>query len=163
MIMRRTDREITDIQEILEVLKQAEVCRIALIDNDIPYIVPLNFGFETSNPLVLYFHCAPQGRKLDIIRKNNKVCFEVEVDTKIISGIKACDWSMEYRSVIGFGVIQILESMEEKIHGLSVLMKHYSDTAGFEFDPNLLNRTTILKLFVSEISGKEHITRRKPE
>jgi nitroimidazol reductase NimA-like FMN-containing flavoprotein (pyridoxamine 5'-phosphate oxidase superfamily) len=157
--MRRTDREITDLQEIFDIMKQAEVCHIALSDNNEPYIVPLNFGFEQGDSLVLYFHCAPQGRKLDIIRKNNRACFEVEVDTRVVTGKKACDWSMQYRSVIGNGKLEIVESEVEKIHGLTILKKHYSNEAHFEFNMSLLQRTAILKLVVTSISGKKHSTK----
>lgn len=155
--MRRTDREITDLQEIISILKQAQVCRIALSNSNIPYIVPLNFGFQPGNPMILYFHCAPQGRKLDIIRHNNRACFEVEVDTKIIAGNKACDWSMQYRSVIGSGRIEIVESGEEKIHGLNILMEHYAGGGTFNYNPKLLGRMVVLKLAVDEITGKEHL------
>jgi uncharacterized protein len=155
--MRRTDREISDPKEILLIMKQAQVCRIAISDNNLPYIVPLNFGIQPGNPMVLYFHCAPQGRKLDIIRRNNRACFEVEINTKIITGKEACDWSMQYRSVIGFGRLEIVQSDEEKIHGLNVLMEHYAGDGPFEYDPKLLARMVVLKLIVEEISGKEHI------
>ncbi|MBA7530072.1 hypothetical protein ES705_22275 [subsurface metagenome] len=100
--MRRSDYQITDKQELLDILKQAEICRLALADRDEPYIVPINFGIEFTDPLNLYFHCAREGRKLDIIERNHKVCFEVEVDAKLHPGSKACGWSMRYRSVIGF-------------------------------------------------------------
>jgi nitroimidazol reductase NimA-like FMN-containing flavoprotein (pyridoxamine 5'-phosphate oxidase superfamily) len=154
--MRRNDREIIDKQEILAIMKKAEVCRVAFSDNNEPYIVPLNFGFEPGNPLVLYFHCAPIGRKLEIIRRNNRACFEMETDTRIIPGKQACDWSMQYRSVIGNGLIEIVESEAERKQGLTMLMKHYAGETNVEFNMSLLKRTIILKLIVSEISGKEH-------
>jgi uncharacterized protein len=158
--MRRTDREITDLNEILAIINKAEVCRVALSDNNDPYIIPLNFGFEPGDPLILYFHCAPKGRKLDIIRQNNKACFEMETDICILSGSKACDWSMQYRSVIGKGLIEIVESEEERSHGLTVLMKHYSGADQFDFNTTLMERMVILKLVVSTISGKEHLSNR---
>ena len=72
--MRRKDKEITDIKEIEEIIKKADCCRIALVDNDEPYIVPVNFGYERNT---LYFHGALEGRKAEIIRKNNNICFEL--------------------------------------------------------------------------------------
>jgi uncharacterized protein len=157
VIMRRKDREIIDRESMLQVLKKATICRIAMSDNGIPYIVPLNFGFEAGSNLVLYFHCAPQGRKLEILRTQNNVCFEAEADTKVISGQKACDWSMQYRSVIGYGVIEEVKNEDEKVHGMNILMRHYAGDADFEYDPNLLKRTTVLKLTINTMTGKEHL------
>ncbi len=154
--MRRNDREIINRAELIAILKQAEVCRIALSDHDTPYIVPLNFGIQDGNPLVLYFHSAPVGRKLDIIRNNNKACFEVETDTKVVVQTKACSCSMQYRSVIGVGHIEIVSGEQEKKHGLDMIMKHYTNEEHFDYDPRVMERTVILKLVVEEISGKEH-------
>jgi uncharacterized protein len=155
--MRRTDREIKERNEILLILKQAQVCRIALSDNDSPYIVPLNYGIDEGKQLLLFFHCALQGRKLEIISRNNRVCFEVEIDTKVITGYKACDWSMQYRSVIGFGHMEMIHAVEEKIHGLNRIMEHYAGAGTFEYNEKLLDRMVVLKLTVDELSGKEHV------
>jgi nitroimidazol reductase NimA-like FMN-containing flavoprotein (pyridoxamine 5'-phosphate oxidase superfamily) len=155
--MRRTDREIKDLYEMILILRQALVCRIALCDKDVSYIVPLNYGLDESNPLVLYFHCATAGRKLEIIKENNKACFEVEIDVKLSSGSKACDWSMQYRSVIGTGPIEIVKSEEEKLSGLNRIMYHYSGNGDYEFDKKLIERMVVLKLTVEEMSGKEHL------
>ena len=83
--MRRKDREITDFDEMMEIVKKCDTCRLALNDGEYPYIVPLNFGHEVKDgKLTLYFHCANEGKKLDLIRKNNKVTFEMDCDHNFI-------------------------------------------------------------------------------
>ncbi len=87
--MRRKDREITGIDEKLEIIAKCKVCRIGLSENNYPYIVPINYGYSFNDrKLALYFHCAPEGKKIDIIKKNNNACFEIDCDTKLIEGIK---------------------------------------------------------------------------
>ena len=154
--MRRNELEIKDREAILDIINQAEICRIALYDDEYPYIVPLNFGFEEKTGLILYFHCARKGKKLDLIRQNNKVCFEIESHTKLESGNKPCNWSMRYKSVIGFGTIDIIRDESEKIRGLNILMRHYAEKEVFQYNKALLRKTLILKLIVSHLSAKSH-------
>ncbi|MBN1952105.1 MAG: pyridoxamine 5'-phosphate oxidase family protein [Bacteroidales bacterium] len=154
--MRRNEQEITDINTIYEILDQSEVCRLALHDSPYPYIVPLNFGYEDQGGLCLYFHCALEGKKLDLIRKNNKVCFETEANTRLVRSAKACGWSMEYRSVIGYGTLGILEEEELVRHGLKIVMRHYSGTSAHDFDALSLSRCLVLRLQVESYSAKQH-------
>lgn len=72
--MRRKDREITDIHTILELVSECKVCRLAMTDGGVPYIVPLNYGYEYADgALTFYFHSAKEGRKLEILKKNPTV------------------------------------------------------------------------------------------
>jgi len=154
--MRRKENEIRETEEIMNIIRKAEVCRIALHDDPYPYIVPLNFGIEEGDPLVFYFHSAKEGRKIDLIRKNPSVCFEIDSDTEIRTGKLACDWSMHYRSVIGVGAVHIIDDQTEKEHGLNIIMNHYSQDRHHKFDAGILTRTCVLKLIVKELSGKQH-------
>lgn len=152
--MRRKDREITEIDEILDIIKKCTVCRLAFFDFEFPYIIPLNFGLEYENgEITLYFHCANQGKKLDRIKENNKVGFEMDTDHKLIEGELACDYTMEYGSVVGNGRIEALGE-KEKIHALTVLMNHYSPKDSFSFDENMVKAVSVLKLSVNAVSGK---------
>ena len=77
--MRRKDREIRDIDEIVRILNEAQVCRLALFDGEYPYIIPMCFGFDLDgDKLELYFHCAARGKKLDLIKENNRAAFEID-------------------------------------------------------------------------------------
>ena len=149
--MRRKDREITDIKEIEKIIKKGKVCHLGLVDNDEPYIVPVNFGYERH---ALYFHSALEGRKVELIKKNNKICFEIDTDVEIVNSEKPCDWTTKYRSVIGVGRAYILDSDEDKAHGLSLIMKQYSDGEP-ESDFEKLDLILIVKIDIESITGKK--------
>jgi len=149
--MIRKDREITSREEIESIINKAFVCRLAMADENGPYIVPLSFGYSDG---ALYFHCAKKGKKLDILKKNNRVCFEIDADHEIIESEKACKWGMKYKSVIGFGNAFFVEDMESKKRGLDIIMRHYSGRS-FEFEEEEVNRVVIFKVEIESMSGKE--------
>ena len=121
--MRRKEREISDRNFIDAIIERAHVCRIGLSQNDVPYIVPMNFGY---NGRYLYFHCAPEGKKLDIIRNNPRVCFEMDTDYELVkAGENPCGCSTKYRSVIGTGTAMILTDINEKSEALNIILDHY--------------------------------------
>jgi nitroimidazol reductase NimA-like FMN-containing flavoprotein (pyridoxamine 5'-phosphate oxidase superfamily) len=155
--MRRKDREITLDKEIFEILNKAEICRVALSYYEQPYIVALNFGFIHDEGLKFYFHCAPEGHKIDIIRNNKKACVQVEVDALVIKAASACGFTMKYRSVIGFGTIRVVTDPKEKVAGMDAIMSHYSDKKEFVYDDKIFSRTTILRMDINEITGKKKI------
>jgi len=159
--MRKSNREIKDFSELTAVLQKGDVCRIALNTPDgFPYIVPLNYGYEYSSDgaLTLYFHCANDGRKLDLIRGDARVGFEVDCSHELVSGDLACEYTFHFESIIGTGNISILCNHDERIHGLNVLMRHYGgeDKA---FNDHALSLTTVLRLDVDNYCGKRHARR----
>lgn len=149
--MRKKEREITDIEEMERIIKKGKVCHLGLVDNDEPYIVPVNFGYERN---ALYFHSALEGRKVELIKKSNKICFEIDTDVEIVSSEKPCGWTTKYRSVIGTGRAHILDIDEDKAHGLSLIMKQYS---GGEPGPDFekLNSVLIVKIDIESLTGKK--------
>ena len=148
--MRRAEKEIKDRKEIDDIIRQSRVCRLAMTEGDQPYVLPLNFGYDGT---CLYFHCADQGRKLEILRKNPKVCFVFDHLEKIKKNAQACEWGAAFASVIGEGVARILEPSEEKIKGLSAVMAQYSGRS-FEFSPEALERTAVIRVTISNLTGK---------
>lgn len=152
--MRRKEREITGINEIEAIISKADTCRIALTENNVPYIVAMNFGYSGENKK-LYFHCAPEGRKIDMIMKNNYACFQMDTNHRIKEGKEACDFSMSYNSVVGWGNISIIRDEKGKKEGLNSIMQHYTKRTGFEFNPEVLKRTTILQLNIISMTGKK--------
>jgi uncharacterized protein len=149
--MRKTEREIKDIAAIEDILKRATVCRLALCDGNIPYIVPLCFGYKDN---ALYIHCAREGKKLDIIRKNNNVCFEVDIDHEVVKGTQACKWSFKYKSVIGFGKAVLIEDIEGKRKALDIIMRQFSSDT-FDYPEETIRKTTIIKIEIETMSGKQ--------
>lgn len=149
--MRRSDKEITDNKIIETILAKSDICRLGIADTDVPYIVPLNYGYSDGK---LYFHSSPQGRKIELLRKNNKVSFEIEYGSEIIRGDRPCNWTARYRSVMGTGQIEISDDIAEVRKGLDIIMNHYGSSNN-TYDPNILKRIVILKLHIESISAKQ--------
>jgi uncharacterized protein len=149
--MRKKERAIQDRGKIEEILDRAIVCRIALSENDLPYIVPVCFGYSND---CLYFHCAPEGRKLDILRKNNRVCFEVDIECEPVKSDRACSWGMRYRSVVGFGTGLIVWDEQEKRQALNLIMEHYGGRRG-DYAPEVFGNTTVVKIVIESMTGKK--------
>ena len=149
--MRRKEKEITDLKEIEKILQESTVCRLAMVDEDKPYMVPLNFGYRDG---YLFFHSAKEGRKIDVIQKNPNVCFEVDQLIKFKKAKTACDWGVEYNSVIGSGRAQLLDKLDEKIAALNVIMSHYSDRV-FDYPDEALEKTLVFKVKIDRMTGKQ--------
>ena len=149
--MRRRDKQITDPEQIDAILRRARFCRLAMCDGDRPYVVPMCFGRDGST---LYLHCAREGRKLDVIRRNPNVCFEVAVDTEIVSAPEACRWSFKFRSVIGEGAASIVDEPAGVREALAVIMRQYSDQE-FAFPDDAVSRIAIIKVDIHTMTGKQ--------
>ena len=154
--MRRNDRDIRDMGEIFDALQRCDTVRIGIQGDKYPYVVPVSFGAERENEqIVLYFHCAKQGMKVDLINHNSYVCVESDRFIKteeIRNGITA-----RYESVIGFGKCEFLSSEEEILHGLQVLTSHYGyDTQPLSTCKNLEN-VLVGKIVLESISGKRNL------
>jgi hypothetical protein len=151
--MRRKDREITDIALTEDIIRNSMVCRLGMSRDDQPYVVPLCFAYSDKT---LYFHSAGEGLKLEILQQNPNVCVEFDIDQEVIQGDKPCKWSMQYRSVIGFGKASFVEDLEEKRKGLDAIMKHYSGRS-FEYVEQAIESTCIIKVEIESMTGKNSI------
>ena len=150
--MRRVEKEIKENQEIAAIMQEADICRIALVDGDSPYIVPVNFAAHENH---LYFHSAMEGKKIYVLRENNKVCFEMDVSTKIIKGKEPCFWGMKYLSVIGFGQAFFIEKSNEKKKALDLLMEKYAGRGIFSYHEEALRKVFVIDIRIEKISGKK--------
>ena len=151
--MRRKDREITDFNEIVAIMRKCDVCRIAVNDGDTPYIVPMNFGLEVQGEKVfLYFHSATEGKKLDLLRENNRVAFEMDCGHQIILYDERMSCTMGYESVMGHGTVELLPE-EEKFDALKLLMRQYH-SEDFAFNTKMMKVTAVMRLTVSDMTGK---------
>ena len=148
--MRRSEKEITDQSVIEAIINASLVCRLALSDGDQPYIVPLSFGYQDRT---LYFHSALEGKKIDIIKINNRICFEFDINTEIIEAEKACKWGIKYQSVIGFGKAVLVHNIEEKQKALNIIIGHYSDR-NFQFPDKAIKKTLVIKIEIEKMTGK---------
>ena len=151
--MRRKDREITNFNEMIEIIKKCDSCVLALNDEGFPYLVPMNFGMDIEdNQLYLYFHCAKEGKKLELIQKDNRASFEMDCEHKLVLQEEEMECSMGYASVIGQGIIEFVAE-EDKFDALKILMGQYR-SRDFKFDTRMLGVTTVLKMKVLNMTGK---------
>jgi uncharacterized protein len=148
--MRRNERQISDRNSIDTIIRRCHVCRLGMCDNGQPYIVPLSFGYDGH---YVYFHAALEGRKVDILKRNSRVCFELDILEEVVSSDQACSWSMKYESVIGFGVAEIVENIEAKKAALNCIMQQYSGS-NWNFNEQTLENTLAIRVKVQEIHAK---------
>lgn len=154
--MRRKDREVQNSVEIFDVLNRCNTIRIGMQGNKFPYVVPVSFGMEIVNDkAVIYFHCAKQGLKVDLLRANPSVCVEGDIFIRVEKtehGITA-----RYESVIGFGECQLITDIDEIKHGLKVLLDHYG-YHDYPLDRCMgINHVLIGKIVLDEITGKRNL------
>jgi len=152
--MRRKDREVTREPELQAILEECKVCRIAVTDQDGPYIIPMNFGYVYENgALTLYFHSAKEGRKLDAIRQNPQVAFEMDCGHGLVEGKAACEYGYSFSSITGKGTARIVTDLEEKKKALSCLMFHQTGRA-FEFDEKQAGSVDVIRVEAECFMGK---------
>ena len=152
--MRRKDREVTEPAELLKIIQECKVCRIAMQDAHGLYIVPLNFGYEfAEGKLTLYFHSAKEGRKIDILSNEPAVAFEMDCSHQLIGSEVACRNGYAYKSIIGNGFAYLVDDVEDKLKGLSLIMVHQT---GKEFDipAQAVNSVAVFKIEATEFAGK---------
>ncbi len=148
--MRRKDKEIIDPEAVASVIQKSMVCRLGLSDDGQPYVVPMSFGYKDG---AVYFHCAPEGRKIGILRKNPRVCIEFDVDCRLKTGESACKWGFSFKSAIAFGVAAFIEDSEGKRAALDIIMRQYSSDA-FTYPESALGKIVVIRVAVTELTGK---------
>ena len=150
----KREREVTDINEIKEILDKSMIVHVGMIDGDEPYVVPMNYGYTLEDgELCIYLHGATVGRKIDIIKANPKVFFEMECDVTPFEGKVACQYGTTYASVMGLGKAEVLETPEEKIDGLVKFMKTQTGK-DFAFDEKMVSIVSVIKITATEFTAK---------
>lgn len=154
--MRKSDREIRDYNEILRLLDECQTIRLALHDEPYPYVVPLSYGWEDRDgKLFVYFHCAKEGKKLDLIAKNGNVCFEADC----LAGYKSTNHGVtaDYRSLVAFGKAERVYG-EELVRGLELLLKHCRVEGYSARECAAMDITAVVRITVDGITGKRRFT-----
>lgn len=156
--MRRKDREVTDFHTILEIVDQCHVLRLGLSDGEYPYIVPVNFGYQVEEgKLFLYFHGARAGRKYELLSAHPVCSFEMDLPLEMVCIADKQDVTMGYKSVMGKAKALFLEGEEKRRAVDEVLMARYEKTRDFEYNRSALSRTAVVRLEVTEITGKRNL------
>jgi nitroimidazol reductase NimA-like FMN-containing flavoprotein (pyridoxamine 5'-phosphate oxidase superfamily) len=150
--MRRKDLEIEDRAEIEAIITRATVCRLAMCSGDRPYVVPLSFGYRDNT---LYLHTAMEGKKLEVLEENNRVCFEMDEDQGIEKrGDHAWEFAVKYRSVVGFGEASFIDDLSEKAAALDIFVEHYG-VPPEEYPEALLEVTKVIKVEIESMTGRK--------
>jgi nitroimidazol reductase NimA-like FMN-containing flavoprotein (pyridoxamine 5'-phosphate oxidase superfamily) len=150
--MRRKEREITGRGEMEAILGQAQVCRVAMLDGNEPYVVPLCFGYADN---AIWIHSALAGKKIGALARNPRVCVEVDLHDGPIPDARPCSWEFRYRSVICTGTARIVTDYQEKREGLSCILQHYG-AGEHEFSESELDRVCVVKIEILEMTGKKY-------
>lgn len=154
--VRRKEKEITDTAEMRDIVGSARFAAVALSDSGgEPYVVTMNHGWDAEKN-ALYFHCAHKGRKIDLINANGRVCATVVED----HGYKHGECDHAYRSIVMYGTIEVIEDLEEKKHGLQVLLDHQEKEpdpikARTLPDDAAYDKVGVLKMTIEEMTGKQ--------
>ena len=152
--MTKRERQVTDPEQIMAIFDKAKILHLGLAVENEPYVVPMNYGYTQENGnLVLYLHSALRGKKLDMIRENPNVFFEIDCDIEPFEGVKPCQYGLVYSSVMGKGVARIVEDVEEKKRAMSVLMKTQTGK-DFTFDDRLVSIVAVIRIDVAEYTAK---------
>ena len=149
--MRRKEKEITDKSEIESIIRNSMVCRLGLVDDSCAYVVPLCFGLKDSS---LYFHSTTEGRKIEMLKRNPRVCFEFDNIVAIQVAKTACYSGMQDRSIIGYGTASFIEDPDEKRRALDIIMQQYGGEA-FTYEEGLLTSIVIIKVDIESMTGKK--------
>ena len=153
--MRRTDREVTDYNEMEEIIRSCQVCHMAMVDQGNPYSVTVNFGYERKEQqFILFVHCAAQGRKIDILKQNPKVFITMDHNHELVKGNEACSYGWKYESIMAEGKVEFLASEAEKRSGLDAIMRQYETHTVFTYPDRAVERVTVLRIALQQITAK---------
>lgn len=153
--MRRSDREITDPEQIRSFIAQEKILRVGFCDDGEIYIVPVNYGYSVSEGrYTFYFHGAKAGRKYELSRTSPKVGFEIDGRYKLLEADTACGHSAEFQSVIGTGILSLTEDNDEKKAALDLIMKQATGKSDWEYKEGMLDKTAVFRLEASTLTCK---------
>ena len=152
--MTKRERQVTEGSQILHILDTAKILHLGLCADNVPYVVPMNYGYTMEQgKLTLYLHSAVRGKKLDMIRKNPNVFFEMNCDLIPFEGPVPCRYGLSYSSLMGQGHARIIDDPEEKQGAMTRLMKTQSGK-DFSFNEKLVSIVSVIRIDVSEYTAK---------
>jgi uncharacterized protein len=156
--LRKSNKKITDLAVIIDILNACHTGRLGTVGADgWPMVKPLSFAYHEGQ---IWFHCALEGEKLDDIRRDSRVCFEVDIPVAYVKGTpeNPCRAEYLYRSVIVRGRAVIVQERAERLHGLDLLMAKYQPQGGDgPYPEEKLALTCVVRIDIDDISGKEEL------
>ncbi|KNZ40360.1 pyridoxamine 5'-phosphate oxidase family protein [Acetobacterium bakii] len=155
--MRRANRKVTELEELLEIINGSKVCRVGMVDNGKPYVIPMNFGYQVvDEAITIYLHGAQEGRKIEVMKSNSQICIEIDTIKEIVTGENGCNYSCHFESFIGNGEAVFLDAEKDKVHALDAIMKRQTEQEGFNYDKRVMAQTEIIEIRLTEYSGKKY-------
>ena len=152
--MTKREFKITDEGEIRRILDTAKVLRLGIAVDNEPHIIPMNYGYTLENgELKLYLHSAVKGNKLELLKKNPNICFELDCDLIPFEGKVACQYGLSYAAISGRGRAVLVEDVEQKMEAMSILMKTQTGK-DFEFNERLVSIVAVIRVDVTQFSVK---------
>lgn len=152
--MSRQDRLVTDKEELIEIIRRCQVIHIGMHDGEDIYVIPMNYGYTwQEGELTFYLHGALEGKKIDLLKKNGRIGFEVDCDHELVEGKLPCQFAFKFASVAGTGTAELLEDPQEKIKAMECLMRQYSDRE-FAFTERLLSIVSLIRVRVDAFTGR---------
>ena len=152
--LTKRERQVTAPEQIRHILDTGKVLHLGLSVNDEPYVVPMNYGYTMEEGrLTLYLHSAVQGRKLDMMRANPKVFFDIDCDLMPFEGRVPCQYGLVYSSIMGRGTATMVEDVEEKKQAMTLLMKTQTGK-DFTFEDRLVSIVAVVRIDVAEYTAK---------
>lgn len=153
--MRRSEREIINPEELQQILTQGRIMTMAMIDQGVPYLVTMNYGFEVvDGTYYFYLHCAKEGRKITALKEKNQVSFTIVTEAEVDGKDIPCTYTTYYQSIVGMGTVDFLEESSAKVHGLDLIMKQIGYTKEYSYHEKMLDSILLLKITVEELTGK---------
>lgn len=148
----RKERDRMPAAECEALLDRARVLRLGIADADGPYVVPVNFGYEDGR---LYVHGPLEGRRIDAVRADPRVCFEAD-EGEVVRAGRPCGFTARFASVIGYGMARLLESADDRRRGLDAIMRHYDGPTG-DMPEETVARTSVMEIVIESMDGKWHL------
>lgn len=152
--MRKKEKAVAEQSAVESIINSSLVCRLGMVDGNTAYVIPLNFGYRDNT---LYFHTGHRGKKIDILRKNSRVCFECDTHHEVVTSENPCRWGMRYQSVVGFGKASLVDDPEFKKRALDIIMAHYGADDPGGYPAANLEKTLIIRVDIESMTGRQSL------
>jgi len=151
-VREKAIKDIIEDVELEQIIRKCKVCHLGMIDQDQPYVLGFNFGYSNKT---IWLHGAKEGKKIDVIQANNNVCVYFDTDHELFFRDEpvACSWRWRYRSVLAYGKAIILEDFDQKVEGLNIIMKNFTDRT-FEYSKPAINNVMVMKIQIDRWTGR---------
>jgi len=152
--MRRKEREVIDRDQIESILKECRIMHLGIHDDPYPYVVPLNYGYQYNDEgMILYFHSAKQGRKIELLEANPMVAFTIDGLYELVPHQIACKNTLLYKSIMGNGKIEFVKEEFEKLEALKLIMTHQTGQEG-DYSSSAVKEVMVIRINVIDYCGK---------